>query len=151
MFLRRVRGVFVTGLLWASVWGVLGCVLVLLQALRWAGRIVEPSLAQLLLYSLTFFGLWGAVSGAVFAVALTIAERQRRIEELSMRRVALWGAIGGVTIPALGTALSVVTEAPRLKPDLIVLFTITALLGSLCAIATLALARRGEGVVDVAG
>ena len=149
MLLRRARGVFVTGLLWAIVWGILGCAVVLTQVIS-QSRPSEPSLARLILVALTFFGVWGGVSGSVFAIALTVAERQRSIEELSMGRVALWGAIGGATIPAIGTAASVLAgAASRLQPDLAWLFAITALLGSLCASATLALARRGEAAVDV--
>lgn len=146
MFLRRVRGVFVTGLLWAVVWGILGCVVMLAQVISHP-RPVEPSLSRLILLSLTFFGVWGAVSGSVFAIALAIAERQRRIEELSMKRVALWGATGGAILPAVGTAATVLSgAASRLQPDVAVLFAITALLGALCASATLALARRGDAL-----
>ena len=149
MFLRRVRGVFVTGILWAFVWGFLGCGVVLTQVIP-QSRPPEPSLARLILLALTFFGAWGAVSGSLFAIALAMAERQRRIEDLSMKRVALWGAIGGAAIPAMGTAASILGgAASRLQADLAVIFAITALLGALCASATLALARRGERQVVV--
>ena len=146
MLLRRARGVFVTGVLWAILWGVLGCAVVLTLDISQSGP-SELSRARLILVALTFFGVWGAVSGSVFAIALTVAERQRSIEDLSMGRVALWGAVGGATIPAVGTAASVLGgAASRLQPDLIVLFAITSLLGSLCSAATLALARRGEAL-----
>lgn len=151
LLLRRARGVLVTGVLWAIVWAVFGCVLMGVLRVILGLRPVEPSFTDLLAGALSFFGVSGAVSGAVFAISLAIAERRRRIEDLSMKRVALWGAIGGVTIPAVGTAMDILTGLARsaLQPDLIVIFGIAALLGSFCSTATLALARRGKVVSEL--
>lgn len=145
MLLRRLRGVLITALLWAVVWGFLGGLLLLVVSLSTHVHAVGLSVAQAILAVLAFFGLWGALSGGVFAIAMSVAERQRRIEDLSMRRVALWGALGGATLPAIGTVAIVITPIEGgLPPQIAVLLAITSLLGSLCSAGTLALARRGE-------
>ena len=37
----------------------------------------------------------GFIVGAAFAAILSMTERHRKLEDLSLRRIALWGAIGG--------------------------------------------------------
>ena len=143
-FLRRLRGILGTSVLWALVWALLGCLLLLAEAFfgDHAHHVAQP--ARLVLMSVGFFGVWGAVSGGVFALALAIAERRRSIEQLSMWRVGAWGAIGGAALPALGTALSILEGSiARIAPQAAILFAITALLGALCATGTVAIARRG--------
>ena len=144
MLLRRLRGVLVTAFLWAAVWGPLGCLIAVALVLSSRAQVVGLSFGNAMLAVLAFYGLWGTVSGGVFAVALSIAERQRRIEELSMGRVALWGAVGGAALPAIGSVAIILTGHARQLPlQIAVLFAIASLLGSLCSAATLALARRG--------
>ena len=52
-----------------------------------------------ILLNWTFVGM---ISGAIFAITLSVAERRKgSLDALSMRRVAGWGAIGGVALPML--------------------------------------------------
>lgn len=45
--------------------------------------------------------LFGFVSGAAFAVLLSLAEGRKTIRDLSLTRAALWGALGTAAYPLL--------------------------------------------------
>lgn len=45
-------------------------------------------------------GFMGLVVGGAFAVILSITERRHRLEDLSLWRTALWGALGGFLVAA---------------------------------------------------
>jgi len=42
------------------------------------------------------YAAFGFVMGGAFAGILSLTERHRRLKDLSLRRVALWGALGGL-------------------------------------------------------
>jgi hypothetical protein len=92
---------------------------------------------------LTIWTLWGALSGAIFAVVLAIAERSHTLAELSFARVAVWGAIGSLALPAGLTIADLVRTAfPSEWRFVLIALAIAAALGAGCAAGTLALARR---------
>lgn len=93
---------------------------------------------------LTIWTLWGALSGAIFAVVLAIAERRHTLAELSLARVALWGAIGSLALPAALTIAEVMQTPfpPSEWRFVLAALGIAAALGAGCAVGTLALARR---------
>lgn len=140
--LRRIRGVVVLSIFWALAW--LPCGL-LMGALM--GGLRDGWLAR----DLGVWTLIGAGSGAVFAILIGFLERRRGVDELSAARLVVWGAIAGVGVPLLVSAimfalipgLSLSSKAPGG-------FAFMALVGALSAWATLALARRGRtaGVGD---
>lgn len=82
--LKRLRGIIGTGLTWCVAWGGLFAT----AGLVGAGNFV-PGLAM----TGAFLGL---VGGSAFAVILSIAERRHNLADLSLWRVAFWGALGGV-------------------------------------------------------
>lgn len=96
--LRRLRGIIGTGLTWAAGFAVFGVVLGILQGAGAAMLAVIPGNAFV-----------GFIFGSVFAVVLSIAERHRRLEDLSLPRMGLWGAlsalliVGGIQLGFLGT------------------------------------------------
>ena len=71
----------------------------------------------------------GFISGSVFALIFSSAERRKKIRELSAGRAALWGALGGAALPLLTTMNDSI------------LFN-TAPLGAIFAASTVAIARR---------
>ena len=149
-FLRRLRGVTVTALLWAFVWAFIGALLIAFEVIRHGGNPTGP-IGLAFLAATTSFGILGAFSGSVFAVVLALLERRRTLEDLSMRRVAAWGAIGGMALPILGvvTFLSRFSAIPLedLVP-VVVLGAVMAVLGAACSTATVALARRPVPTLD---
>ena len=74
-------------------------------------------------------GMVGFMSGAVFAVILSSAERRKSLKDLSVPRAALWGALGGAALPLLTTMNNSV------------MFN-TVPLGVIFAASTVAIARR---------
>ena len=84
-FLRRLRGVIKTGLTWAFGFAAFNSIVSLFQGGGW-----ESFLA-----SIAIGGFFGFVLGSGFASILSLTERHRKLGELSLPRVGLWGAIGG--------------------------------------------------------
>ena len=93
---------------------------------------------------LTIWTLWGALSGAIFAVVLAIADRRHTLAELSLVRVAVWGAIGSLALPAAFTIVDVMrTTFPYPQWQFVLTaLGIAAAQGAGCAAGMLALARR---------
>lgn len=86
-WLRRVRGALGMGLTWGIAGAVLGFVMEFFDpqgeiADIWPAVFAYPA----------FFG------GVLFSVVLGIAGRHRRFDELSIPRVAAWGALGGLLV-----------------------------------------------------
>jgi nitrate/nitrite transporter NarK len=115
------------GLTWGAVWFAAGMALLLIVGLD-AADVPFP----------LFFGLLGFLSGATFSALFSLAERHRRIDELSLGRVSGWGALGGLLF---STAFALISG---LGGEALVLGPIFAAAGAVCAGGTLALARRAE-------
>lgn len=130
MFLRRIRGLLGLGIFSAAAWAAVGFAIITFI------RVVDPPSigpGEGPLWGAFVFGRAGFVAGVMGGAVLAIAERHRRLADLSLPRVALWGAIGGLLLPWLGAA-------PR--PMMLIL----GVLGSLSAVAAVALARRSERI-----
>jgi hypothetical protein len=138
-FLRGLRGTLSLAALWAAVWLPAGIILGFV--LDWAEHSLRPPFWYLGWTAL------GASSGASFALLLALFERRRSFQELSTRRLTVWGAAAGAALPIAGTRLLVALMPDlRLSSDTPILFAVLALLGASCAWATLAIARRGATV-----
>ena len=83
-----------------------------------------------------FFAGFGFIMGGAFAGILSLTERHRRLQDLSLRRVALWGALGGLVF--LGGA-ALVFRPPE-PMGWLILPILTAGLGS----GSVALAKRAD-------
>src|SRR5258706_9416619 len=88
-WLRRIRGALGMGVTWAAAWFAAGFVP------RWVFG-VDADLPFPLL-----FGALGFIAGATFSGLLVLTEGRRSLDQLSLPRVAGWGAIGGVLLSAL--------------------------------------------------
>ena len=82
-FLRRFRGIIKTGLTWA----VAGAGL-----LTGLGLVLGAGLSAAMAAT---GALMGFFSGCAFGVILSLVERHKRLEDLSLWRMALWGGFGG--------------------------------------------------------
>lgn len=131
---RRVRAAVATGVTWAAVWAA-AAVLV--------GTLVDPdgSLDEMWVAVGAYPGFLG---GVAFSAALAVAARRRRFGELSLPRVAAWGAAAGLLVGALPFAVGEPTGGlPRWLLAVVVVGS-TTLLSGVSAAASLALARRAE-------
>ena len=138
--LRQLRSALVVSLIWAAAWFPVGVVLGVIKG--WVS--VPPASGSEVL----FLALWtalGACAGALFSALLITLERNRSLADLSSRRLAVWGVLGGAGVPLLGSAVILtVVEGISLSSDAPAIFGVMAILGALCGVATLALARRAE-------
>lgn len=131
-WVRRVRAAVRVGLLWAAAWFAVGMVML---------AIIGPDAADVP-FPLGF-GLLGLLAGATFSALLTVGERRRRFDQMSLARFAGWGALGGVALAGL---LSLVAGG-----EFAVLATVFALAGGGSAAGSLLLARKGEALDPRAG
>jgi len=129
----------VVGVTWAAVWAV--------AAVLVGTLLVDPdgSMDEMWVAVGAYPGFLG---GVLFSALLAVAARRRRFSELSLPRVAGWGAAAGLLVGALPFALGEPTgeptgELPRWLLAAVVVGS-TTLLSGLSAAATLALARAAE-------
>jgi uncharacterized membrane protein YdcZ (DUF606 family) len=140
---RRLRGITGTALIWAVAWGVSSAF-----AYFVAGYGGDLPMSDLLVGVVSsvgiFFAIWGFVSGTVFALAMLVIERRRTLHELTVARTAVWGAIGGLALPALYTAATLSAPGSQPLPNgLTSAILVCGALGAACAAGSLWVARRG--------
>lgn len=124
-WLRRIRGAIGMGFIWAAAWFAVGFVP------RWVFGINSD-----LPFPLLFGGL-GFIAGVTFSGLLVLTEGRRRFDQMSLRRFAAWGAIGGLLLSAL------FAKAASLGwGDVLAIAPTFALASAVCASGTLAVARR---------
>ena len=96
--LRPLRGAAGIAVTWGSLWAAIGVVLALaIGFLR--PEEIDPGEGPVNVAPI--LGLVGFLSGLGFSALLYMGEKRRTIRELSLGRVALWGALGAAAIPAL--------------------------------------------------
>lgn len=122
---RRLRGIVGMGLTWGAAWSVAG------MALAVATRFQADAPFPLI------FGVFGFAAGVIFSVCLTLAEGRRRLDQLSLPRMAAWGAVGGLILSTI-----FVTAASFGWGDVLVVVPTFALASASAASGSLALARR---------
>lgn len=132
-WLRRVRGVFGFGFIWAAAMAGIGGAI----------ELVDNVVPGLLPFA-NAIDMWpqtlaipGFIGGTLFGVVLAIAQRRRRFDELSLPGFAAWGAVGGAVLGGIGVALG----APLVFVGVATVVSAGAATGSL-AIARLARARQ---------
>ncbi len=136
---RRLRGVIGTALFWSVIWLPIGAIL-----LSWPVRQPTDVVYTSSLVDLVFFPVFGFLSGSFFSLLVSWTERNRSLDDLSLARVAAWGAIGCVIIPLLFVIIDF-RRSMDFRYDwtfALAFLGVCAGLGALCAALTLALARR---------
>ena len=136
------------GLTWAFGWAVagvsIGVASILLPGLPWSAffEVFDAPLPAL--------AVPGFFAGVFFSAVLGIAGRRRRFSELSLPRVAAWGALGGLLLTLFPFALVAVGLASRegsaigTSQILAVITPLFVLLSALSASVTLIIARAAE-------
>ena len=147
-WLKRLRGTLVMALLWAVGWGLAGLLIgvssLLLPWLPWDAffAVFDAPLPALAVPG--FFG------GALFSVVLSLGERRQRFDELSVRRFAGWGALGGLLLSMIPTSALLLGSSPRWPLAAIIMVPVT-LLSAASAAGSLWLARRANGHQELEG
>lgn len=138
--LRRVRGLFGVGLTWGALWGAIG------GAIGAVIGVVSPTAAiygnPIIEWALGM-GAYGLISGMGFGTILSLREASRTLQEISLKRVAMWGVLGSAAVPLLFGAMGFF-EAGVTVMDVLGAMLVTAGLGGLSAPAAVAIARRAE-------
>jgi len=136
-FIKRIRGILGTGITWAIGWGA---TFVGLRLVLSPGHFT--GLAALAVSGMGF----GFVAGSSFAVILSITERRRSLHQLSLRRVALWGGIGGAMLALLAAPRVIGAGLPLnvLVSAYLIPLGLTGLLGAGFAAGSVAIARKGD-------
>jgi len=111
---------------WGASWAALGWLTASIIGVV-DPRSIDPGESAGVMGALT--GAVGFVSGLGFSLILSLRERRKSLRDLSLPRVALWGALGAAALPLL-------TSMPNL------LALLTAPLGATFAIGSIAAARR---------
>ena len=127
-WLLRIRGAIGMGFTWAAAWSAVGFVP------RWIFGINAD-----LPFPLLFGGL-GFIAGVTFSGLLVLTEGRRTFDQLSVPRLAGWGAVGGLLLSAL-----FVRGASLGWGEVVAISSTFALASALCASGSLAVARRAAG------
>lgn len=147
-WLRRIRGSIGMGLTWAAGWAIFGVMIgvasTITPFLPW------DSFFEVFDAPLPALAVPGFFGGILFSIVLGIAGRNRKFEELSIKRFAAWGAVGGLLLALLPDFLVAVGLA-SLGTEAMSLWKLTALisaplvvLGAASASGSLILARRAR-------
>ena len=132
-FLRRLRGIIGTGLTWAVGWIGL-FVAYLLREDGNRGRLRGVRAVSSLLEEVFVVGTFGFLAGSTFGALLSVLEGHKSLEEITFKRIAAWGGLGGLAVVAL---VSVLVGSPT---GLI----FYSVLGVGSATGTVALAKRAD-------
>lgn len=135
-WLRRIRAAVGMGLTWAIGWALVGFGIEEIHNV-WPNPL--GSLVDIWPAALAYPAFFG---GLFFSTVLGIAGRRRRFDELSLPRVAAWGALGGLVLGLFPAAL-VPMGAVSVAEAAVVVGTVT-LLTAFSASGTLMLARKAE-------
>ena len=95
-FLRKCRGILGVAITWGAMWGAVFALIAFVVGIIDPDSI-DPGETPLRIAGLG--AVFGAVSGVVFGVLLAVAEGRKTLRDLSLARVALWGAVATAVFP----------------------------------------------------
>jgi hypothetical protein len=96
--LLKLRGVVGVGVTWGAIWAALGA---LLGVVLGAIRPQDVDLGETPVRIAVILGIAGSISGTAFALMVSLLERGRTLLDVSLARVAVWGAAGAAVVPLL--------------------------------------------------
>jgi hypothetical protein len=138
--LQKARGLLGVGITWGTLWAGIGAGigfvigLVRPEVWQWTNPIFEWAAGM---------GLYGLVSGIGFGTLLTLREGRKTLSDLSIRRTAVWGLIGGAVVPILFGAAGLF-PAGTTQLDILGAIGVTGFLGGTFASTSVAIAKRAE-------
>jgi len=128
-WLRRIRDAVAMGLTWAIQWAVLAVLI---------GTITESlsgySIEKNHLDPLMALAMPGFLVGVIFSTVLWFAEGGRRFDELSLPRLAAWGAVVGLLLGVLSFALGTLSDRFPLWLGVVIIVGSSTLLSTVSAV-----------------
>ena len=124
-WMRRIRGAIGMGFIWGAAWAVVGTIPRLILGFN-------PDAPFPII-----FGMLGFLAGVTFSGLLVLTEGRRRFDQMSLRRFAGWGAMGGLLLAAVFTKMASLDWG-----DVLAIAPTFAAACAVCASGSLALARR---------
>lgn len=147
---RRVRGALGTAVTWAVGWAIGGLAIGVASKLlpflpwHWFFDTFDAPLPAL--------AIPGFVAGLCFSLVLGFAARRHTLASLSLSRMAVWGALGGVMltgVPIVMSAIGLAHLNVGAGALLVALGVPSVVFGSVSAMATLQIARRPKRIAGV--
>lgn len=138
--LHKVRGLLGVGVTWGALWAGIGAGIGLAigivrpEVWEWTNPIFEWAAGM---------GMYGVVSGFGFGTLLTLREGRKTLSDLSLRRTALWGLLGGAVVPLLFGAAGLFPAGTTVM-DIVGAIGVTGFLGGTFASGSVAIAKRAE-------
>lgn len=139
--LRRLRGLAGVGVTWGAMWAGIGAGIGLIigivepDAWRWTNPVLDWAYGM---------GLYGFVSGIGFGTLLSLKEGRKRLFDLSLGRVVLWGLVGSAAVPIIFSMLGVLGVAGASLVEIIEAIMVTGFLGGTFASGSVAIARSAQ-------
>lgn len=134
MIWRRLRGLLGTVATWAAVGALVGLFIFVIRFDAW--RLPTASAEQLRRWLRLFArwelaaSLWGAMGGITFSLAVWLGARGDDPHRLSLRRMAVWGALAGVTLPGGLVVLRLLRGWSAYFPTLFIVGSLGAIAGA---------------------
>jgi hypothetical protein len=147
-FLRRVRGVVVTGAMWGTAFAAVGVsVGVVLDIMGLTQPLSLGGLIDVLARVAARWGAIGAGMGALFATTLILTQRERTVADLSANRFSLLGLAAGAVV-SFAVSLLILLSTGRSLADAVTpglaIAAVCGAIGAGVATSTLRLARRAK-------
>lgn len=146
---RRLRGALGMGLTWAIGWAAVG--LLIGVASKLFPGLPLGGFFEVFDAPLPAMAIPGFFGGVIFSAVLGVAGRRRKFHELSLPKVAAWGAVGGVLLALVPASMVVVGLANASGSAQFGVWELTAiiggplaLLGAASASGSLVLARLAQ-------
>lgn len=98
---KALGRVFGLGVTWAVIWAIPGMAIEAVQDILPS---LVPFASKIDMWPQTL-AIPGLVGGLLFAALLAGAERRRGFEEMSLARVAVWGAVAGLLVSGIAYAV----------------------------------------------
>ena len=139
--LRRLRGLAGVGVTWGAMWAGIGAGISLIigivepDAWRWTNPVLDWAYVM---------GLCGFVSGIGFGTLLSLKKGRKRLFDLSLGRVVLWGLVGSAAVPIIFSMLGVLGVAGASLVEIIEAIMVTGFLGGTFASGSVAIARSAQ-------
>jgi predicted TIM-barrel fold metal-dependent hydrolase len=93
------------------------------------------------------WAIWGAISGIVYGVSLSVTQRGRMLGQLQARHLAFWGALAGASYPGFIWVSSLLSPNSVWLSDLPLATALGAVAGAASACGSLWIAKRAEARV----